>query len=70
MLPFSLPQLWFIPIEFNSLENSHERNFPMEDRQNIPSSQKMDRTPQNQSRTDNHYLHVIGINFPTPFHTT
>ena len=52
------------------LENSHECNFPMEDGQNIPSSWKMDRAPQDQPSTDKHYLSVIGINFPTPSHTT
>ena len=48
-------------------ENSHECIFSMEDGQNTPSTWRMDRTPQNQPRTDSHYVSVIGINFPTPF---
>ena len=39
----------------------------MEDGQNTPSTWRMDRTPQNQPRTDSHYVSVIGINFRTPF---
>ena len=58
------------PWNFIPLENSCECNVPTEDGQNIPSSWKMDRTLQNQPRTDNHYLSVIGINFPTPSSTT